>query len=158
MEEQPQLGSLYEASIATVIEKGYVSVVPNSEANRENVWYLPHHPVTNVIKAGKFRRVTNASSVYQGSSLNCSFLKGPELLCNLTGLIMRFREKCGALSADIEAMFMQVSAPPSDRRFLRFLWRNDVQEYNRHIFGATDAHCCSLRCSTMRRGQQNCLS
>ena len=140
---KPQLGSLYEASIATDIEKGYVSVVPDSEANREDAWYLPHHPVTNVNKPGKIRRVTNASSVYQGTSLNSSLLKGPDLLCNLTGLIMRFREKCVALSADIEAMFMQVSVPPSDRRFLRYLWRNEVHEYNRHIFGATDSPCAA---------------
>ena len=141
---KPQLGSLYEASIATDIEKGYVSVVPDSEANREHAWYLPHHPVTNVNKPGKIRRVTNASSVYQGgTSLNSSLLKGPDLLCNLTGLIMRFREKCVALSADIEAMFMQVSVPPSDRRFLRYLWRNEVHEYNRHIFGATDSPCAA---------------
>ena len=140
---KPQLGSLYEASIATDIEKGYVSVVPDSEANREDAWYLPHHPVTNVNKPGKIRRVTNASSVYQGTSLNSSLLKGPDLSCNLTGLIMRFREKCVALSADIEAMFMQVSVPPSDRRFLRFLWRNEVHEYNRHIFGATDSPCAA---------------
>ena len=140
---KPQLGSLYEASIATDIEKGYVSFVPDSEANREDAWYLPHHPATNVNKPGKIRRVTNASSVYQGTSLNSSLLKGPDLLCNLTGLIMRFREKCVALSADIEAMFMQVSVPPSDRRFLRYLWRNEVHEYNRHIFGATDSPCAA---------------
>ena len=143
LSQHSQLGSLYEASIATDIEKGYVSVVPDSEANREDAWYLPHHPVTNVNKPGKIRRVTNASSVYQGTSLNFSLLKGPDLLCNLTGLIMRFREKCVALSADIEAMFMQVSVPPSDRRFLRYLWRNEVHEYNRHIFGATDSPCAA---------------
>ena len=119
------------------------SVVPDSEANREDAWYLPHHPVTNVNKPGKIRRVTRASSVYQGTSLNSSLLKGPGLLCNLTGLIMRFREKCVALSADIEAMFMQVSVPPSERRFLRYLWRNEVHEYNRHIFGATDSPCAA---------------
>ena len=88
---KPQLGSIYEASFETDIEKSYVSVVPNSEANREDAWYHPHHPVTNVGKRGKFRRVTNASPVYQGPSLNSILLKGPDILCNLTGLILRFR-------------------------------------------------------------------
>ena len=41
--------------------------------------------------------------------LNSSLLKRPDLLCKLTGLILRFRKKCVALSADIEAMFMHVS-------------------------------------------------
>ena len=143
MARKPQLGSLYEASIATDIEKGYESVVPDSETNREDAWYIPHHPLTNVNRPGKIRRVTNASSVYQCTSLNFSLLKGPDLLCNLTDLIMRFREKSVALSADIEALIMQVSVPPSDRRFLRYLWRNEVHEYNRHIFGATDSPCAA---------------
>ena len=150
---KPQLGSLYEASIATDIEKGYASVVHDSEANREDAWYLPHHPVTNVNKPGEILRVTNASSVYQGTSLNSSLLKGPDLLCNLTGLIMRFREKGVAFSADIEAMFMQVSVPPSDRRFLRYLWRNEVHEYNRHIFGATDSPCAA--CYAVRQSAED---
>ena len=51
---KPQLGSLYEASIATDIEKGYVFVLPDSEANRDDAWYLPHHPVTNVKNLVKF--------------------------------------------------------------------------------------------------------
>ena len=48
MTRKPQLGSLYEASIATDIEKRYLSNVLDSEANREHAWYLPHHPVINV--------------------------------------------------------------------------------------------------------------
>ena len=140
---KPHIRFLYEASIATDIKKGYMSVVPDSEANREDAWYPPHHPVSNVNKPGNIRRVTNASSVYQGTSLNSSLLKGPEVLCNLTGLILRFREKCVALSAGIEVMFMQVSVPPSDRRFVQYFWRNEVHEYNRQIFGATDSPCAS---------------
>ena len=62
------------------------------------------------------------------------------MLCIPTGLIMRFRIKGFALSADIEAMFMQVSVPPSDRRFLRYLWRNEVHEYNRHIVLVQQIH------------------
>ena len=54
--------------------------------------YLPHHPVTNENKPGKVRRVSNASSVFLGQSLNSNFVTGPDLLINLTGIILRFRE------------------------------------------------------------------
>ena len=84
-----------------------MSVIPDSETNWENALYLPHHPVTNVNKADNLRRVTNASSVYQGALLNSSRSKGPDFMCNLTGLNLRFRETCVALSADIGAMFVQ---------------------------------------------------
>ena len=87
--------------------------------------FLPNHPVTNENKPGKVRPVANASSVFQGQSLNSNLLKGPDLLSNLTGVILRFRENKIALSADIKQTFMQVKVAPEDRKFLRFLWNND---------------------------------
>ena len=138
-----KLSSFYEASIATDIKKGYVSVVHDSEGIREDAWCLPHYPVTDVNRPGKIRILTNASSVYQGTSLNSSLRKGPDFLCNPPGLILRFSEKCSALSADIEAMFLRLSVPPSDRRFSQNLWCNEIHEFNRHIFGATDSLCAA---------------
>ena len=91
------------------------------------------------------RRVANASSVFQGQSLNSNLLKGPDLLSNLTGVIRRFREDNIALSADNEQMLMQVKVTPEDRKFLRFLWINDgrvdTYEYTSHIFGTADSPC-----------------
>ena len=65
--------------------------------------------------------MTNASSVFKRQSLNNSLLTGPDFLCNLEELIMRFRLHSVAISADIEAMFMQVLVDPKDRQYLRFL-------------------------------------
>ena len=109
--------------------------------------------MTNVNKSDKVRRVSNASSIFQGKSLNSSLLKGPDLLCNLTGLIIRFRQNKIAISADIDAMFMQVLVSPKDRPFLRYLWKEngklETHEYTRHIFGATDSPC--VACYAVRR-------
>ena len=59
---------------------------------------------------------------------------------------MRFREDQIAISADIEAMFMQVFVSPEDQPYLRFLWKDNTGQpatfqYTRHIFGATDSPC-----------------
>ena len=59
---------------------------------------------------------------------------------------MRFREDQIAISADIEAMFMQVFVSPEDQPYLRFLWKDNTDQpatfqYTRHIFGATDSLC-----------------
>ena len=89
--------------------------------------------------------MTNASSIFQGQSLNSNLLKGPDLLSNLVGIILRFRESHIAISADIEQMFMQVKVAPSDRSYLRFLWDHNGKieeyEYTSHIFGATSSPC-----------------
>ena len=86
-------------------------------------WYLPHHPVINPHKPEKVRRVCNAAARYQGVALNDKPSSGPDLLQSLVGIIFCFREHQIALSADIEAMFLQIAVPSDDSRCLRFLWR-----------------------------------
>ncbi|XP_067026615.1 uncharacterized protein [Acropora muricata] len=133
------------------LEKGYIKRLTKEEAGAPvtRKWYLPHHPVVNPKKPGKVRRVCDAAAKFQGSSLNSHLLSGPDLLNNLVGIFMRFREEKVALSGDIEAMFNQVTVPEADQGALRFLWRQspespiEVYQYVRHIFGAKCAPTCS---------------
>ena len=61
------------------------------------------------------RRVCNAAAKYQGIALNDKFLSGPDLLQSLIGIIFRFQEQQIVLSADIEAISLQVAVPNDDR-------------------------------------------
>ena len=128
-----------EETIKKDLDKNYITTADPS--CRHSVWYLPHHPVINKQKPDKIRRVTNAASKYKGTSLNDALLTGPDLLCNLHGLLLRFRQYSVAITADIEAMFMQIGIQPQDQDYLRFLWTQNGNEkifkYNRLIFGAT---------------------
>ncbi|XP_075253227.1 uncharacterized protein LOC142345029 [Convolutriloba macropyga] len=157
LSKNPILKEKYKATLDADLEKGYVVKVHESESLTDNVSFLPHHPVTNENKPGKVRRVANASSIFQGQSLNSNLLKGPDLLSNLTGVIMRFRENRIALCADIEQMFMQVKVDPKNRPYLRFLWKNngriETYEYTSHIFGATDSRC--IASYALRRSAQD---
>ena len=84
-------------------------------------------------------------------ALNDKPLSGPDLLQSLIGIIFRFREHQIALSADIEAMFLQIAVPSDDCRRLQFLWREhpeqkmevEVYEYTRHVFGAKSSPTCA---------------
>ena len=157
LSKNPILKEKYQATLDADLEKGYVVKVHDSESLTDNVSFLPHHPVTNEKKTGKVRRVANASSIFQGQSLNSNLLKGPDLLSNLTGVIMRFRENRIALCADIEQMFMQVKVDPKERPYLRFFWNNsghiETYEYTRHVFGATDSRC--IASYALRRSAQD---
>ena len=130
----------YQETLQTDLEKGYVKPVVFTEPQPETVWYLPHHPVCNPKKPGKVRRVANAASSFRGQSLNDNLLSGPDLLQNLFLLLLRFRERPVAVTADIEAMFMQISITEKDQAALRFLWLtgNSIRQYQytRLIFGA----------------------
>ena len=94
------------------------------------------------------RRVCNAASKFESVSLNDNLMAGPNLLQSLIGTTFRVREKKIALTADVEAMFLQVKVPPADCKELQFLRRENnteptsVYEYGRHIFGAKSSPTC----------------
>ena len=150
-QRDPNLKNLYQQSIDTDVEKGFVKILDESEVKGTfgKEWYLPHHPVLNPNKPGKVRRVCNAASKYKDICLNDKLLAGPDLLHGLIGTIFRFREGPMALTADIESMFLQVQVPEQDRSCLTFLWRPrtnepvQIYEYQRHVFGAKSSPTCA---------------
>jgi len=86
------------------------------------VWYLPHHPVLSDKKPGKVRVVFDCAARYGGTSLNEQLLHGPDLSCNLVGVLCKFHQSQVAIVSDIERMFYQVNLRDQDRDYLRFLW------------------------------------
>ena len=152
LQKDETLRKRYQETIDTDVNAGYVRKVDQAELNETKdklQWYLPDHPVINPQKPEKVRRVCNAAAKYQGVALNDKRLPGPDLLQNLIVIIFRFREHQIALSADIEAMFLQVAVPSDDSRGLQFPWREDpeqrieVYEYTRHVFGAKSSPTCA---------------
>lgn len=101
------------------------------------------------LNQGKVRRVCEAAAKFWGLSLNSLLVSGPDLLKNLVGIFMRFREKTIVLSGDIEAMFIQVAVPPEDQVVLRLMWwqtpesEREVYQYLHYIFWAKCAPTCS---------------
>ncbi|KAK3726367.1 hypothetical protein QZH41_006069 [Actinostola sp. cb2023] len=135
----------YCAIIDDYVNKGYAKKLSPKEASMPTCkqWFLPHHPVLNANKPGKVRIVMDAAAKHDGVSLNDKLLIGPDLLNNLVGVLLRFREERVGVSADIEAMFHQCSIIAQDQPALRFLWRNlelnrapDVYQMQVMIFGA----------------------
>ena len=138
----------YFISIKKDLAKGYISLLPKAELERQDIWYLPHHPVVNPRKPEKVGKDCNAAKRFRKYCLNDVLMKGPDLLQNLIGILFRFRENCVALSADIEEMFLQIQEPEQQRRYLRFLWTDEdgklmPYQYNRHIFGAKSSPTCA---------------
>uniref|UniRef100_A0A5S6Q3D4 DUF1758 domain-containing protein n=1 Tax=Trichuris muris TaxID=70415 RepID=A0A5S6Q3D4_TRIMR len=105
----------YEAAIKEYVKNGHaVKVADEDLLSSKNVWFLPHHGVTNINKPGKVRVVFDASAAYNGISLNDCLMKGPDLSTSLAELLLRFRQRPVAVSADIEKMGSgTLRAPPS---------------------------------------------
>ncbi|XP_043226749.1 uncharacterized protein LOC122383931 [Amphibalanus amphitrite] len=135
----------YQATIDAYVKKGHARKLSREEAQLRlpRRWFLPHHAVTNPNKPGRLRIVFDAAARSYGTSLNDKLLTGPDLLKNLTGVLLRFREEKVGMVADIQEMYHQVRVIEKDRPALSFLWRDldqtrepDIYEMQVTIFGA----------------------
>ena len=88
------------------------------------VHYIAHHMVLRPdSESTPLRIVFNSSSSFHGHKLNDYWMKGPNLLNNLFGVILRFREKETAIVGDISKMYHRVLIPERDQHVHRYLWR-----------------------------------
>ena len=86
---------------------------------------MPHHPVVTLSKSTtKLRLVydTLTKAKRGDKSLNECLYRGPVLLPDLCGVLLRFRVQSIVLLADIEKVFLQVAIQESDRDVTHFLW------------------------------------
>ena len=150
----------YQETTDTDISAGYVLKLDQTDLNGNRYklqWFLPHHYVINPHKPENVRRVCNAAAKYQSVSLNNKPLSGPDLLQCLIGINFRSREHQIALSADIEAMFLQIALPSDDSRCLLFSWPEDSKhnmefyEYKQHVSGAKNLPNLQITLSTKLR-------
>ena len=70
------------------------------------------------------RIVVNSSASLNGHALNDYWFKGHDLLNNLFGVVLRFRENSVAVCGDITKISHIVAIHPVDQQVHRFLWRN----------------------------------
>ncbi|XP_064625912.1 uncharacterized protein LOC135486746 [Lineus longissimus] len=143
-----EYAAMYRKAIDDYITKGYAVQLSDEEAavTTSKTWYLPHHGVQNPNRPGRVRVVFDAAARYIETSLNQELLQGPDLTNSLVGVLTHFRLGKIAVTADVEAMFMQFKVPKEDCQALRFLWWSDEADatlqtfcMTRHIFGATDS-------------------
>ena len=88
------------------------------------VHYLSHHDVISESESTPLRIVFNSSAVYHGHKLNDYWAKGPDLINNLLGVLLRFRENKIVLIGDIKKMYHSVKIGVLDQHTHRFLWRD----------------------------------
>ena len=116
---------MYNDAIEEYIVKGWARPLSKEELNQDTkpVYYLPHHGVYRPDKPSTpLRVVFDPACKYQGVSLNSFLCKGPCLIGNLLGAILRFREDPVAFAGDISKMYLRILLPETDTRVHRFLW------------------------------------
>ena len=117
----------YDKEMVHVNELGFSRKLSNEELKTYNspVRYVSHHEVLRPeSKSTPLRIVFNSSAVYKGHKLNDYWMKGPDLLNDLFGVLLCFREGQAAVLGDISKMYHRILIPEVDQQVHRFLWRN----------------------------------
>ncbi|XP_074649027.1 uncharacterized protein LOC141904340 [Tubulanus polymorphus] len=108
-----------------MVKEKFARKLTDSEVNEYTgpIHYICHREVMRPDKFSTPLIIAFNTSAFQGHSLNDYWMKGPDLLNNLFGVIFRFREKSIALVAYISKMYNRVLIPEVDQHVHRFLWR-----------------------------------
>ena len=147
----------YEDIIQQQLSQNTIEKVNSTTPVFEKKYYMPHLPVLTPGKTTtKVRIVFDASSSIRNgvSSLNDCLYRGPIILLDLCGLVLRFRLCPIIVLADIEKAFLQVGLQEKERDTTRFLWLKDTAKLdieNNLVF----RYCCvpfGLVCSPFLLG------
>lgn len=125
--KQPDHANSYNMQIKEMEEMKFSRKLTEQEKRewKGPVHYVAHHAVLRPEKKSTpIRIVFNSSASFKGHTLNDYWFKGPDLLNNLFGVVLRFRENAVAVCGDITKMYHMVAIPPVDQHVHRFLWRN----------------------------------
>ncbi|KAL3076742.1 hypothetical protein niasHT_038638 [Heterodera trifolii] len=124
----------YQAILDEQVQKSVIEYIgpPESPSSAWPVHFLPHRAVIRTDKATtKTRIVMDASAKPKNCpsapSLNDCLYTGPQLLKDLTGILLRFRQMEHVILADIEKAFLQLGIRHADRDACRFIWLNNPE-------------------------------
>lgn len=120
----PEQAKAYDLQMVEMKQLQFARKLTEEETKRYTgpVHYISHHEVLRPeSKSIPVRIVFNSSAVFQGHKLNDYWMKGPDLLNDLFGVVLRCRENQVAFMGDISKMYL---IPESDQHMHRFLWRN----------------------------------
>jgi len=97
------------------------------------VHYISHHEVLRPDKKSTPLRIAfNSSSVYQGHRLSNYWLKGPDPLNSIFGIILRFRENQVAIGGDISKMYHRLAFKSYGRKSVSGT-KTSLQQCNRSV-------------------------
>ena len=119
-EKQPEMMNQFQETIDEQLNNGVIEEVTKDTKSGPIVHYIPSHSVTTPQKTTtKFRMVLDARV------LNEFLYRGPILLPEICGMILRFRLPKIAILSDLEKAYLQISVKESDRDLTRWLWVRD---------------------------------
>lgn len=125
---------VYDSIIKDQLRQGFVEKIENDDPERGH--YLPHHSVKKDSVTTPIRIVYDCSARSNSSnpSLNDCLHKGPTLLNDMIGILLRFRTQPIAVTSDITKAFLHVKLHEDDRDFTKFFWLKDIESDDLEVY------------------------
>ena len=121
--KSPEIAKAYQQQFEEMNALKFARKLSDAEIKdyKGPVHYVSHHEVLRPEKKSTpIRIVFNSSANFQGHCLNDYWMKGPDLLNSLFGVILRFRENAVAISGDISKMYHRILIPERDQHYAAF--------------------------------------
>ena len=125
IEKNPHTCKLYSEQMEERINRNVARKVSEEELNsyKGPSYYLSHHEVLKPESTSTpCRIVFNSSAKYQGHILKDYWAKAPDVINDLLGILIRFRDGSFALAGDIRKLYHAVKISSIDQHTHRFLW------------------------------------
>ena len=138
--KNPDHAAAYDRQMVEMNDLQFSRRLTEKEAREYSgpVHYISHHEVLRPeSKSTPVRIVFNSSAAFQGHKLNEYWMKGPDLLNDLFGVVLRFRENQVAFIGDISKMYHRIRIPEMDQHVHRFLWRNLQTHHDPDVYVKT---------------------
>ena len=121
--KNPEHAKVYQEQMQDMLDRQVARKLDRNDLNYDGpVHYITHHEVLKEESTTTpCRIVFNASANYCGHSLNDYWAKGPDLLNNLMGILIKFREEEVGYIGDIRKMYHTVRITIPDQQTHRFL-------------------------------------
>lgn len=158
--KHPENAASYDKQIKEMEEMQFARKLTPKEIEewKGEVHLFAHHAVLSPEKKSTpVRIVFNSSASYAGHTLNDYWYKGPDLLNNLFGVVIQFRENPVAICGDIAKMYHMIAIPEDDQHvhswFLRrsFEVNRQTDTYVKTVLTFGDRPAPTMAITTMRK-------
>ena len=147
--QTPELLKVYGDIISEQERRGFIDRVIDTNLS-ENVYYIPHYPVTKDSSTTPIRIVYDCSWRQSSDkpSLNDCLMNGSPLLNGICSILLRFRTHTNGFSTDIEKSFLHMQLSEQNNNYTRFIWQSKPEDLERKfqvyrfkavLFGATSS-------------------
>ena len=102
----------YDELFVEQLALGIIERVPETDYDKKGAFFLPHHPVIKTERDTTRIRVVFDGSSKEGNQkfcLNDQLQEGPNTIPNIFDVLIKFRSKPVALTADIQSVFLQIA-------------------------------------------------